>query len=49
MKFEGTNIESDPQVGLVNGLAWTSVGGELLHIEVVTVPGTGKIQVTGKW
>jgi ATP-dependent Lon protease len=48
MKYEGTNIESAPQVGLVNGLAWTSVGGELLHIEVVTVPGTGKIQVTGK-
>ena len=48
MKFEGTNIESEPQVGLVNGLAWTSVGGELLHIEVVTVPGNGKIQVTGK-
>ena len=48
MKFEGTNIENEPQVGLVNGLAWTSVGGELLHIEVVTVPGNGKIQVTGK-
>lgn len=48
MKYEGTNIENAPQVGLVNGLAWTSVGGELLHIEVVTVPGTGKIQVTGK-
>ena len=48
VKFEGTNIEDKPQVGLVNGLAWTSVGGELLNIEVVTVPGTGKIQVTGK-
>jgi ATP-dependent Lon protease len=35
-------------VGLVNGLAWTPVGGELLHIEVVTVQGTGKIQITGK-
>ena len=46
--FEQTNIEADPQVGLVNGLAWTSVGGELLNIEVVTVPGNGKIQVTGK-
>ena len=48
MKFEGTVIETTPQVGLVNGLAWTSVGGELLNIEVVTVPGNGKIQVTGK-
>jgi ATP-dependent Lon protease len=48
IKFEGTEIESTPQLGLVNGLAWTSVGGELLNIEVVTVPGKGKIQVTGK-
>lgn len=47
-KYDGTEIEQEPQVGLVNGLAWTSVGGELLHIEVVTTPGTGKIQVTGK-
>jgi ATP-dependent Lon protease len=48
VKFERTDIEKEPQVGLVNGLAWTSVGGELLNIEVVTVPGNGKIQVTGK-
>jgi ATP-dependent Lon protease len=47
-KFDGTGIEETPQVGLVNGLAWTSVGGELLHIEVVTTPGNGKIQTTGK-
>jgi ATP-dependent Lon protease len=47
-KFEGTDRELEPQVGLVNGLAWTSVGGELLHIEVVTVPGKGAIQITGK-
>lgn len=47
-KFDGTQIEETPQVGLVNGLAWTSVGGELLHIEVVTTPGNGKIQITGK-
>lgn len=47
-KFEGTDREQEPQVGLVNGLAWTSVGGELLHIEVVTVPGKGAIQITGK-
>ncbi len=48
VKFDRTAIEEQPQVGLVNGLAWTSVGGELLNIEVVTVPGNGKIQVTGK-
>lgn len=47
-KFDGTDIEQEPQIGLVNGLAWTSVGGELLHIEVVTTPGTGKILITGK-
>lgn len=47
-KFDSTDIEKGPEVGLVNGLAWTSVGGELLHVEVVVVPGTGKIQITGK-
>jgi ATP-dependent Lon protease len=46
-RFEEKFIEKEPEVGLVNGLAWTSVGGEILNIEVVTVPGTGKIQVTG--
>lgn len=34
-------------IGLVNGLAWTSVGGELLPIEVAIMQGTGKIQLTG--
>ena len=47
IKYDRSPIEEQPQVGLVNGLAWTSVGGELLNIEVVTVPGNGKIQVTG--
>jgi ATP-dependent Lon protease len=47
-KFEKSETEEKPQVGLVNGLAWTSVGGEMLTIEVITVPGNGKIQVTGK-
>jgi len=47
-RFDGTDIEQEPQIGLVNGLAWTSVGGELLHIEVVTVSGKGQIQITGK-
>jgi ATP-dependent Lon protease len=46
--FTDTDIEKSPAVGLVNGLAWTSVGGELLNIEVVTVPGKGGIQITGK-
>lgn len=47
-RFTDTDTEAEPTVGLVNGLAWTSVGGELLHIEVVTVPGKGQIQITGK-
>ncbi len=47
-KFDRSGIEEEPQVGLVNGLAWTSVGGEMLNIEVVTVPGKGHIQITGK-
>jgi ATP-dependent Lon protease len=47
-KFDQTAIEHGPQVGLVNGLAWTSVGGELLNIEVITMTGNGKVQITGK-
>ncbi|RLA62273.1 MAG: endopeptidase La [Epsilonproteobacteria bacterium] len=47
-KFDQTAIEHGPQIGLVNGLAWTSVGGELLNIEVITMVGNGKIQITGK-
>ena len=47
-KYFSNEAEHKPQVGLVNGLAWTSVGGELLHIEVVTVSGKGNIQITGK-
>ncbi|MCK5883820.1 MAG: endopeptidase La [Bacteriovoracaceae bacterium] len=47
-RFDSTDIETEPQIGLVNGLAWTSVGGEVLNIEVVTMPGHGKIQITGK-
>lgn len=35
-------------VGVVNGLAWTSAGGDRLEIEVQTVPGSGKLQLTGK-
>jgi len=35
------------EVGIVNGLAWTNVGGEMLEVEVAVIPGTGKIEVTG--
>jgi len=47
-KYDQTAIEHVPQIGLVNGLAWTAVGGELLNIEVITMTGTGKVQITGK-
>jgi len=37
----------EERIGVVNGLAWTSVGGELLEVEVNAVPGTGKVELTG--
>ena len=40
-------IENEPLVGVVNGLAWTSVGGEMLQVEVAVMKGTGKIELTG--
>ncbi len=40
--------EEEHCVGLVNGLAWTEVGGELLTVEVTVLPGKGKLTVTGK-
>ncbi len=48
LRFEKESIEDEAQVGLVNGLAWTSVGGTLLQIEVLLTPGNGKLQYTGK-
>ncbi|MEE9448320.1 MAG: endopeptidase La [Arenicellales bacterium] len=47
-RFKDTEIDAEAQVGRVNGLAWTSVGGELLTIETAVVPGKGKQQFTGK-
>ena len=46
-KFRFGEIEADDQVGLVTGLAWTEVGGELLTIEGVMMPGRGRMTVTG--
>jgi len=45
--FKHGEIEAEAQVGLVTGLAWTSVGGELLTIEGVMTPGKGRMTVTG--
>ena len=47
-KFRHGVSEEEHQVGAVTGLAWTEVGGELLTIESVTVPGKGGIRTTGK-
>jgi ATP-dependent Lon protease len=46
-KFRPDKAEKEPSVGTAQGLAWTPVGGTLLTIEAVAVPGTGKIVLTG--
>ena len=46
-KHRFDEIEKESLVGIVNGLAWTEVGGELLPIEAVTIPGEGKVSATG--
>ena len=45
--FEYSPIATVPEVGVVNGLAWTSVGGDVLTIEVIKIKGKGQIQLTG--
>ncbi len=47
-KFRYGEAEAEDMVGVVTGLAWTEVGGEILTIESVLVPGKGKVQHTGK-
>ncbi|MDT8447902.1 MAG: endopeptidase La [bacterium] len=47
-KYDSDKIDQHNEIGIVNGLAWTSVGGEVLTIEVNVMKGTGKIQLTGK-
>jgi ATP-dependent Lon protease len=46
-KFKDDELVKTDMVGLVNGLAWTSVGGVILPIEVAVMEGTGKIELTG--
>ncbi len=41
-------IDRTPQVGIVTGLAWTAAGGEILQVEVIKLPGEGKVTLTGK-
>ncbi|NCF48919.1 MAG: endopeptidase La [Bacteroidetes bacterium] len=47
-RFRFGEIEEEDDVGVTTGLAWTEVGGELLRIEAVRVPGKGKVSATGK-
>jgi len=47
-RFRFGEIENDDLVGVTTGLAWTEVGGELLSIESIMVPGKGKMTITGK-
>jgi ATP-dependent Lon protease len=47
-KFRYGEAEAEDMIGVVTGLAWTEVGGEILTIESVMVPGKGKVQITGK-
>jgi ATP-dependent Lon protease len=46
-KYRGEEVLTTDEVGLVNGLAWTSVGGEMLPIEVAVMDGSGKVELTG--
>ncbi len=47
-KFKFGELETENRVGIVTGLAWTEYGGEILKIETVTMPGKGRMQITGK-
>jgi ATP-dependent Lon protease len=47
-KFKFGELEANDKIGVVTGLAWTEYGGEILKIETVTMPGKGRMQITGK-
>ncbi len=46
--FEIEEADKEPQVGVVNGLAWTAVGGDVLKIESIKIRGKGMLQLTGR-
>lgn len=43
----GKSVPKDPRVGVVNGMAYTQYGGDLLEVEAISMPGTGKVILTG--
>jgi len=47
-RFRKSQIEKEDHIGMVTGLAWTQVGGELLTVEAITMPGKGDVSITGK-
>jgi len=47
-RFRYGNAETEDAVGVVNGLAWTETGGDILQVEAVVLPGKGRMQTTGK-
>jgi len=47
-KFTFGELETEDKIGVVTGLAWTEYGGEILKIETLTMPGKGRMQITGK-
>ena len=47
-KFKFGELEDKDKKGIATGLAWTEYGGEILKIETVTMPGKGRMQITGK-
>ena len=48
LKFQPDSVGKDPETGVVNGLAWTQVGGTTMPIEVAVMPGQGAIEMTGR-
>jgi len=47
-RYRISKIEQEDKIGVVTGLAWTDMGGELLATEVTIMPGKGQLTVTGK-
>jgi ATP-dependent Lon protease len=47
-RYAAEEAEKEPEVGAVTGLAWTSTGGDIMNIEALRMPGSGKLTVTGQ-
>ena len=48
VRYTREKLEKEPRIGVVNGLAWTSVGGEMLEVECTPMPGKGNLKLTGQ-